>query len=351
MRTDEPLVSVIMPLYNGEAFLEAAVASVRAQSWKNWELLIVDDGSKDGSLQRARRLAGDDPQVRVLQHPGGANRGVSHTRNLAIESSTGDWIALLDCDDVWLPDKLARQIDVLRAHPDLCLVYSKAQVIDDAGRIVERQLHNMNRPPVFGNGVPDTPVHDFEGFLRGRYWPPTASVIFPRAAAAACGNFEPLPYQVEDTLLFARLAARGALWFTDEVLVQYRIHGKQWNSRLNPSKHAEGRFCYLSALARTLGGDSGRVAGDVLAHEGLKALGQTLISGREMRVSRFLGYGFELLRAPFLSARQKLHVAAIMLGRLLAAPLQAVVRWRVARRRGAAGGDAVTTPGAGRPAA
>ena len=127
----QPLVSVIMPAYNCAGFIPAAVASVQAQTVNNWELIIVDDHSADGTLAVARSLAASDSRIRVLANE--QNLGVSLTRNRAIEAAQGQFIACLDSDDLWLPQKLEVQISALTATgADLC--YCSYAIIDREGK-------------------------------------------------------------------------------------------------------------------------------------------------------------------------------------------------------------------------
>ena len=117
------LVSVIVPFLNAARFIEETVDSVKAQSYRDWELLLVDDGSSDASTEIARDLSDADEQVTYLQHPGHANRGISATRNLGIQHARGEFIAFLDADDLWLTEKLERQVGILREHPEAAMVY------------------------------------------------------------------------------------------------------------------------------------------------------------------------------------------------------------------------------------
>ena len=110
------LVSVLMPAYNAGPFLAPAIESVLRQTHQQWELLVVDDGSTDGTADVARRHAARDPRVRVLAHPDGAHLGTSATRLLGLRHATGEYVAPLDADDLWLPTKLERQLGELRAH-------------------------------------------------------------------------------------------------------------------------------------------------------------------------------------------------------------------------------------------
>src|SRR3990172_11731590 len=122
--SEKPLVSVIIIFYNEERFIEEALECVFAQTYTNWELLLVDDGTTDNSTAIAQRYAEKYPEkVYYLEHPGHQNRGMSATRNLVIANAKGEFIAFLDADDVWLPHKLERQLAIIESQPDAAMVY------------------------------------------------------------------------------------------------------------------------------------------------------------------------------------------------------------------------------------
>lgn len=110
MSKKEALVSVIMPAYNCEKHVVEAINSVLAQTYQNWELLVLDDGSKDNTLQIIEEFSKNDPRIKAL--PNGKNMGVSATRNRGIDLASGEWIAFLDSDDMWNPKKLEKQLEV-----------------------------------------------------------------------------------------------------------------------------------------------------------------------------------------------------------------------------------------------
>lgn len=123
-----PLVSVITIFHNEETYLPEAVASVAAQVGVEWELLLVDDGSTDGSSAWARDRAEADPgRIRYLSHSDGENHGMSATRNVGIRHARGTWLTFLDADDVWKPGKLVLQLETLTAHPEIDVLVSPAQ--------------------------------------------------------------------------------------------------------------------------------------------------------------------------------------------------------------------------------
>lgn len=123
MRTE--LVSIILPTFNRGYCLQAAVDSVRAQSHSDWELIVVDDGSTDDSHDRMSRYA-DDKRIRYIRRPNG---GVAAARNTGLTLATGDFIAFLDSDDLWKPFKLRLQLDVLRALPEVGMVWTEMEAV------------------------------------------------------------------------------------------------------------------------------------------------------------------------------------------------------------------------------
>src|SRR5438876_6978821 len=125
--SSKPLVSVIVIFFNAEEFIQEAIQSVFAQTYASWELLLVDDGSTDGSFAIAQRCAKASGKVRYLEHAGHENRGMSVSRNLGIANATGEYIAFLDADDVWLPHKLEQQVAALESQPEVGMIYGPAQ--------------------------------------------------------------------------------------------------------------------------------------------------------------------------------------------------------------------------------
>src|SRR5215472_5885931 len=106
-----PLISIVMPTYNRADTIQRAIASIRAQSWSEWELIVVDDGSTDDT---ASRLAGVDPRIRLLRQE---NQGVTAARNTGLVAVKGELVAFLDSDDEWLPHHLALAAAFFAAHP------------------------------------------------------------------------------------------------------------------------------------------------------------------------------------------------------------------------------------------
>lgn len=117
-----PAVSVVLPFLNAVPFLEEAIDSVLSQSWRDFELILVDDGSTDESRAVADRYAASDPRVRVVEHPGNTNRGVAASRNVGVAIARAPRLAFIDADDRWSPDKLAEQQAIMDRHPAVALL-------------------------------------------------------------------------------------------------------------------------------------------------------------------------------------------------------------------------------------
>lgn len=125
-----PLVSVIMPAYNAEKYIEQAIRSVQKQTVRSWELIVVDDCSTDKTAEQIRRLAAED--MRIIPVYSETNHGAAESRNIALRQCRGEFVALLDADDVWHPQKLERELERAR-ETDADLVYSSYAMIDEQG--------------------------------------------------------------------------------------------------------------------------------------------------------------------------------------------------------------------------
>src|SRR5712664_125090 len=126
------VVTVLMPVYNAQSYLSIAIESVLTQSFRHFELLIVDDGSNDGSSDILQRYEMEDPRIRVFRKN---NSGISETLNLGLSKAHGDFIARLDADDLMYPNRLQVQFEFLRNNPSVAFCGSFFEFIDDQGAV------------------------------------------------------------------------------------------------------------------------------------------------------------------------------------------------------------------------
>lgn len=212
-----PLVSVIVPAFNAEATLRATLQSVSAQTHTRLELLVVDDGSTDGTAALAERIGQTEPRLILIRQ---ANAGVAAARNAGLVVAQGEYVSWLDADDVWHPTKLARQLDVFAAAAvPLGYVYTGYRLIDAAGTVIRnpRTLADVSGATVCRQ-------------IATTYFTNVSSIMAPRKLALALGGHEQRLRAwgiegAEDLFLQLRLALRAPAGCVPEALVGYRMHG------------------------------------------------------------------------------------------------------------------------------
>ena len=131
-----PLISVILPVYNGERTIEETIRSVLNQTFSDFELIIINDGSQDNTLKAIEKI--EDTRIQVFSYP---NAGQAASRNRGISKAKGEYIAFIDADDLWTHDKLEAQLDALQEHPTAALAYSWTDYIDESGKLLHPGRH------------------------------------------------------------------------------------------------------------------------------------------------------------------------------------------------------------------
>ncbi|MCW2990146.1 MAG: glycosyltransferase family 2 protein, partial [Solirubrobacterales bacterium] len=208
------LLSVVMPVYNARPYLDASIASILEQTYADFEFVIGDDGSTDGSRAVLRAWADRDPRIRLLES--NARRGPAASSNWVVGRSQGRLVARMDADDVSHRDRLRRQLDVLARHPEIDLVGSLWDTIDADGRRVRRS--------------------DRWRLARRSAFAPFAhpSVMFRREAFENAGGYRHRCEFWEDTDLYLRMAARGRIAVLADVLL--RVRSTPSGVRLGPDR-------------------------------------------------------------------------------------------------------------------
>src|SRR5579862_946911 len=236
-------VTVVTPAYNAEAFLERAVRSVWAQTYPAdcIELLVANDGSTDGTAALAGHLCASSPvRMRVLSHDGGRNRGVSPTRQLAATEATGEFIALLDADDVFLPERIEATVHALRQEAASAAVCSLGRNVDTDGKPVVG--HNgttcAGEWRTLGNDL--NPPFTFDQLWRVD---PIAnsSLTIRRSALEHVGGFPTLmAHQAEDWLLVLKLSLLSPIACLDRDLMLYTHHPSAYTNSYHSNGWHEG---------------------------------------------------------------------------------------------------------------
>ncbi|MBN1913036.1 MAG: glycosyltransferase [Candidatus Omnitrophica bacterium] len=213
-----PLVSVIIATYNRAHFIKDAIESVLRQTFNDYEIIIVDDGSTDDTKEVVRQFAG---KVRYCYQE---NKGRSESRNTGIRLSQGEYVAFLDDDDIWAKDKIKKQLDYFSAHPEIGLVHSFTDVIDAKGQFLpaetKERIGYYEKAIKFGS--------DYKGLSRLCIMF-LSTVIFKKKLVEGVGLFDPDIPAFEDWDFYLRFSLKYRIGLIAEPLASFRMHGLQSN--------------------------------------------------------------------------------------------------------------------------
>jgi glycosyltransferase involved in cell wall biosynthesis len=269
--SSQPLVSVIIIFLNAERFIREAIESVFAQTYEHWELLLVDDGSTDGSTEIARQFADHDPEkVRYLEHQAHVNRGMSASRNLGIRDACGKYVAFLDADDVWFSNILAEQVAILESRLEAAMVYGPIQWwYSWTGRPEDSQRDYVEKLGVPANTV-IMPPKLLPLFLRDKAAVPSG-ILVRREIIARVGGFEDVfRGEYEDQVFCAKVCLNAPVFASDQCWYRYRQHADSCVSiGQRTGKTDSARLCFLNWLAAyvSVQGINDRTVWQTIRHE------------------------------------------------------------------------------------
>ncbi len=207
--TASPLVSVLMPVYNGELYVAQAIESILAQTFTHFELLITDDGSKDNSLAVLKRYASVDTRIRLTSR---SNRGLTPTLNEMLWKAQGELIAIMEQDDISLPCRLDLEVSYFQTHPEVVCISGAQEIIDAAGRFL-----TCLKPPT-GN-------HHIQALaLAGHSSLAHPGAMFRKQPVLDLDGYDESLHLAHDLDLWLRLGEIGSLANIPEAVIQYRIH-------------------------------------------------------------------------------------------------------------------------------
>ena len=229
------LISVLVPMFDAEDWIEETLASILGQTHSNLEVIIVDDGSTDGSRQKVEAWAVRDERVRIVHHFDRGNRGVNRSLELALQNARGDFIAFCDADDIWEPAKVTLQLDMLAAHPEAVACHTLASVFGNADPafIAATQRHFDYQPQ-------DQLYDVFQENGLGMSYVLNSSLMVRKDAMRNSPFGATQIYQSEDHLITLMVASLGPFALLSQRLVRYRLHRRSYTS------------CVLTNLLRDL---------------------------------------------------------------------------------------------------
>lgn len=233
-------VSVVIPCYNGEKFLLESLSSVLAQTYKALEVIAVDDGSDDRSKEVV--LSFDDERVRLVEHD--RNCGISAARNTGVRHARGEFVAFLDQDDLWYPEKLSRQVPVLDSDGEIALVFTNRNILSQGKRSFNPDDRKFPRP------IPEASSRQLLTAFLGRNFVPLISVLVRRKCFDEAGLFdERIRSGVDDFDFCVRLAIMGYRFaHIEEVLVTRREHEGNFS---DPTRFLEDDLAVMERIVKS----------------------------------------------------------------------------------------------------
>jgi len=259
---DPPRVSAIIIFLDEERFMGEAIASVMAQTFEDWELILVDDGSRDRSGQMARDAAERDARVRCISHRDGLNLGMSASRNAGVAAARGDLIAFLDADDVWVPEKLAEQVAIFDASPEVEMVYGRTLIWH------EWDPQSAHSDFLYDLGVaPDRlypPGSLFPVLISNRFQTPTSiNAMMRRDLLHRTGGFEDaFRGMFEDQVFFSKAHLVSTCHVDSRIWAWYRQHEGSCSAGTSALEDIRARRRFLEWVDRYVT-EQGRRTGPV----------------------------------------------------------------------------------------
>ncbi|PSB07203.1 glycosyl transferase family 2 [filamentous cyanobacterium CCP1] len=211
-----PTVSVVMAVYNAERYVAQAIDSILQQTFTDFELIILNDGSTDGSLRILQQYEKRDHRIRLISRE---NQGIPRTRNDLLKASQGEFMAVMDSDDVALPDRLSLQVNFLRQHPEVVCVGGAHDLIDHKGRFLTR-LH-----------LPTDDEAIQQAVIVGHAPICNPCALIRREALLQVGGYDERLGQAEDLDVWLKLGEIGKLANLSDSVLQYRVHPQSISER------------------------------------------------------------------------------------------------------------------------
>ena len=231
----KPTISIVMPVYNARRYVARAVESILTQTVTDFEFIIIDDGSTDGSTTILRKYAGRDSRIRLVSRP---NTGLVLALNEGLRLAGGKFIARMDADDISLPERFARQLAAFRANGRLVAVGGSFTCIDAAGRRLIR----------FPQPTDDSTIQQL--LIHGHCPLSHPTVMMRRGVVLSVGGYDPHHATAEDLDLWLRLAEVGELGNVPEVVLEYRLHAASQSEAAGESQRAAARRACEAAWKR-----------------------------------------------------------------------------------------------------
>ena len=212
-------ISIITASYNYAQYIEQAINSIIRQSYQDWELIIVDDGSCDNSLKIIKSYCQKDGRIKLFQHENGQNKGLKETILLGIEHACGEWIAFLESDDYFAPDNLLKKIETINKYPEVKLVFNKVKFIPQEKRN-QQKIYEKTQKKLSKMNFPRNMFYEF--YINNMIL--TFSCVMVETKTIKNANFNTPTDSILDWWLWIHIAHKNLFYYIDEELTAWRLH-------------------------------------------------------------------------------------------------------------------------------
>lgn len=256
------MISVVMPAYNSADFIEDAIKSILNQTYTDFELIVIDDGSSDNTVEIVKRYVETDPRVKLIEQK---NAGVGAARNVGLQAAQYPWIALLDSDDIALPQRFEKQVEAIESDPEVVVWVTATHNMGDTG-----QVYDETRP-----GGPENKGEFYRRRSAGEViYLSTTAAVFRKDLALKIGGFDPRFRSAGDTDFWERMAEHGPMLGMPEALTLYRLHRQGIMARRFAELYRNTQYLEQRARLRLTGQtlEFDQYVSDYEAQHGLKRL-------------------------------------------------------------------------------
>lgn len=243
MKQNEIRISIIMANYNYEKYLSNAIESILNQTYTNWELIIIDDGSKDNSVNIIRKYCEKDSRIKFFQHENAINKGLKNTLLLGLEITSNEWVAFLESDDVLKPNYLEEKVKAIQNNPEAELIFNDIELFGDENEVRGYDNYLLTRQNILNN-----PKIKYNDLLTVNIISTFSSVMIKKKALLTCDFNSPMPQSL-DYYLWTQLYEKIKMIYISEKLTLWRKHAINYMNIASRAKLCEFNLGLLKNLS------------------------------------------------------------------------------------------------------
>ena len=291
-----PTISIVAASYNYGNYITQTIDSIISQSFSDWELIVVDDGSKDNSVEIIKSYCQKDSRIKLFQHENGINKGHAKTLELGIKNASGDWIALIDVDDILKANALKERIEFIQNEKNVIFLFNDVSIFGEKESVnkaskylikTRKKIDNTTgKLQKLKNGIYISNDNFFNFFSKINIIPTFSGVMIKRSVFEDIDFNSPLNYKF-DRYLYTQIAIKYGVHFLDKKLTNWRMHGdSQTHTREDPKERLMFDIAIIKILAQQKLSFWDKIK---IARCYLKYIRHTFIRTRGLKITYFMG--------------------------------------------------------------